>query len=66
MTMPLDPKLLEMLVCPQCKGEVASIDGGAGLICNHCKLKYPVRDGIPVMLADEARPMTAEEVEALK
>lgn len=59
MTMPLDPKLLEMLVCPQCKGEIASVDSGTNLVCNRCKLRYPVRDGIPVMLVEEAADLRA-------
>lgn len=52
--MSLDQKLLEMLVCPQCKGEISQVEGGLGLVCNRCKLKYPVRDGIPAMLVEEA------------
>lgn len=57
--MSLDQKLLEILVCPQCKGEVAPVDGGQALLCNRCKLKYPVRDGIPVMLVEEAADLRA-------
>jgi len=53
-TMPIDQKLLEILACPQCKGGVAEVDGGHGLLCNRCKLKYQVRDGIPVMIVEEA------------
>lgn len=52
--MPIDQKLLEILVCPQCKGEIASVDGAQALLCNRCKIKYPIRDGIPVMLVEEA------------
>lgn len=52
--MPIDHKLLELLVCPQCKGEVLPVDAGQSLQCNRCKLKYPVRDGIPVMVVEEA------------
>ncbi len=47
-------KLLEILVCPQCKGSLTVIEGGHALVCNGCQLKYPVRDDIPVMLIDEA------------
>ena len=50
----IDRKLLEMLVCPQCKGEISQVDGGQGLLCGRCKLKFPVRDGIPAMVVDEA------------
>lgn len=50
----LDNKLLEILVCPQCRGSVASSDGGNALVCGACQLKFPVRDGVPVMLVEEA------------
>ncbi|CAG0962421.1 Trm112 family protein [Geobacter sp.] len=52
--MALSIDLLKILACPRCRGEVCSADDGSGLICPACRLKYPVRDGIPVMLADEA------------
>ncbi len=50
----IDKELLEILVCPQCKAEVKL--EGEKLICQnpHCGLRYPIRDGIPVMLIDEA------------
>ncbi|RLV55131.1 Trm112 family protein [Aeromicrobium phragmitis] len=55
--MNLDPALLEILVCPQCRSALF-VDADAGeLICNACALAYPVRDDIPVMLVDEARPL---------
>jgi uncharacterized protein YbaR (Trm112 family) len=50
----VNKKLQEILVCPQCKGSLASAEGGKALCCKACQLKYPVRDGIPVMLVDEA------------
>ena len=49
----LDPQLLAILVCPQCHGDLAL--EGAELVCQDCGLAYPVRDGIPVLLVDEAR-----------
>ncbi len=52
--MGLDQQLLDILVCPQCKGELALIEGGVNLLCDRCKLKYPVRDGIPIMVFEEA------------
>lgn len=52
--MPLDQELLEILACPQCKGDISEADSGKTLLCNRCQLKYPVRDGIPVMLIEEA------------
>jgi uncharacterized protein YbaR (Trm112 family) len=50
----LDTKLLEILVCPQCKGDLAYKSDEGQLICNTCRLIYPVQDDIPVMLIDEA------------
>lgn len=47
-------ELLEILVCPQCKGGLDLVDGGRGLVCNKCQLKYPVQNDIPVMLTQEA------------
>lgn len=52
--MAIDPRLLEILVCPACHAEVREIDSGAGLECAGCGRVYPVRDGIPVMLVEEA------------
>ncbi len=46
--------LLEILVCPVCKKPLALKDEGQGLKCGECRRVYPVRDGIPVMLVDEA------------
>ena len=51
--MNLDPKLMEIIVCPDCHGELA-VDGEE-LVCQKCGLAYPVRDDIPVLLVDEAR-----------
>lgn len=53
--MNLDPVLLEILVCPDCKGSLTVDQDNDELICNSCGLIYPVRDDIPVMLVDEAR-----------
>ncbi len=57
----LDPELLEILVCPKCKGELTAQRGPDGaetsLDCPACSLSYPVEDGIPVMLVEEARPL---------
>lgn len=52
--MALSKELLDILACPKCKGEVVLTDNEDGLTCASCKLKYPVRDDIPVMLIDEA------------
>jgi len=52
--MPIDKELLEILACPKCKGEIVYDQDKDGLICHRCKLMYPIRDNIPVMLIDEA------------
>ena len=51
----MDAKLLEILVCPLCKGPLVYRKAEAELLCKADKLAYPIRDGIPVMLVDEAR-----------
>jgi hypothetical protein len=53
--MPLNPELLEILVCPACKNKVELKPDGAGLKCVSCKRVYPIVDDIPVMLVDEAK-----------
>jgi len=52
--MALDPKLLDILVCPLCKADVRLTADGQGLKCVTCHRVYPIRDDIPVMLIDEA------------
>jgi uncharacterized protein YbaR (Trm112 family) len=53
--MTIDPRLLEILVCPACRAEVLLDEAAEELVCRGCGLAYPVRDDIPVMLVDEAR-----------
>ena len=57
--MKVDPALLEILACPECKAPLkpdqASIEDSSELVCTGCGLAYPVRDDIPVLLVDEAR-----------
>ena len=53
--MPVDPKLLEILVCPLTKGPLTYDAQAQELISVQAKLAYPIRDGIPIMLVDEAR-----------
>jgi uncharacterized protein YbaR (Trm112 family) len=53
----MEPWLLEILVCPRCKGELTHRKEPEALICPRCKLVYEVRDGIPILLIDEARPL---------
>lgn len=57
----MQSKLLELLVCPICKGPLHYKNIRQELICKPCRLAYPVRDDIPVMLEDEARVLPAEE-----
>jgi uncharacterized protein YbaR (Trm112 family) len=57
----MDPKLLEILVCPICKGPLVFHKEQQELICRADRLAYPVRDDIPVMLADEARELNDTE-----
>jgi len=56
--MALSQELLDILACPKCKNEVRLNDKQDGLVCQHCKLVYPIREDIPVMLIDEAKPLT--------
>jgi uncharacterized protein len=53
--MNLDPALLEILVCPECRSPLAVDEQASELVCTGCGLAYPVRDDIPVLLVDEAR-----------
>jgi len=57
----MDPKLLEILVCPLCKGPLVWRKEASELICKADRLAYPVKDGIPVMLEEEARTLRPEE-----
>ena len=57
----MDARLLEILVCPVCKGPLDYRKERQELVCKPCKLAYPVRDDIPVMLEEEARQLTPEE-----
>ena len=52
--MTLSPQLLAILVCPKCKGALEYSEREASLTCPACRLRYPVRDDIPIMLIDEA------------
>lgn len=61
----MDKKLLDILVCPVTKGPLIYDKEKQELISKSARLAYPIRDGIPVMLEDEARPLTTEELEKL-
>ena len=55
--MAISKELLEILVCPKCKGDIYLTEAGDGLICDNCKLLYEIKDDIPIMLIDEAKPL---------
>lgn len=55
--MGISKELLDILACPKCKGDVHLNEQQDGLVCNACKLMYPIKDDIPVMLIDEAIPL---------
>ncbi|HEX2251490.1 MAG TPA: Trm112 family protein [Gemmatimonadales bacterium] len=55
--MALPPELLQILVCPKCKGELEYRISPESLVCHSCRLVYAVEDGIPIMLIDEAKPL---------
>lgn len=59
--MPVDKKLLSILVCPLCKGHLEYDAEAEELICRADALAFPIRDDIPVMLESEARPLTTDE-----
>jgi uncharacterized protein YbaR (Trm112 family) len=60
----MDTKLLELLVCPVTKGPLEFKRDSQELVSRSARLAYPVRDGIPVLLENEARPLTDAELEA--
>jgi uncharacterized protein len=60
--MSLDPELLEILVCPNDRGDLDYLEAEQVLVCKSCGYRYPIRDGIPVMLIDEAeKPPTGRK-----
>lgn len=61
----MDTKLLELLVCPVTKGPLTYNREAQELVSRSARLAYPVRDGIPIMLENEARVLTVEEIEKL-
>ena len=62
----MDTKLLDILVCPLCKSPLVYRKAEQELVCKADRLAFQIKDGIPVMLADEAREMSAEEVDQLR
>jgi hypothetical protein len=59
----MDARLLEILVCPVCKGPLQHHKAQSELVCRPCRLAYSIKDDIPVMLESEARQLSAEEAE---
>jgi len=57
-TMSLNKKLLDILVCPKCKGDLKLNDLQSALLCYQCQLMYEIKDDIPIMLIDEAKPIS--------
>ena len=56
--MALSRELLEILACPKCKADVHLNEKQDGLVCDACRVVYPIKDDIPVMLIDEAKPLS--------
>ena len=55
--MAISKELLDILACPKCKGDITLNEAGNWLICDKCKLLYEIKDDIPIMLIDEAKPL---------
>ena len=73
--MTISQELLDILACPQCKGDLTLTEGKDALVCSACKLRYAIKDDIPIMLIDEAeavddaedsRLMSKAEAEGIK
>ncbi len=55
--MAINKELLDILACPKCKGDIYLNESQDGLICDQCKLRYEIRDDIPIMLIEEAKSL---------
>jgi uncharacterized protein len=55
--MAVSQELLDILACPKCKGDLRVTEKKDGLVCDACRLLYPIRDDIPIMLIEEAQPV---------
>jgi uncharacterized protein YbaR (Trm112 family) len=55
----LEPKLLDILVCPKCRAKLREVASPDALICDPCGAAFPIRDGIPILLISEAKPLNA-------
>jgi hypothetical protein len=56
--MPFDPKLLEIIACPKCRGRLECRPDGSALLCRACRLAYPIVDEIPNLIIEDAKPLT--------
>lgn len=64
--MAFDKQLLDIVACPVCKGKLTYHADSAELLCGFDRLAYPIRDNIPVLLENEARQLTSEQLQAYK
>jgi len=55
--MTISKELLDILACPKCKGDIYLNNSNDGLICDTCRLEYEIKDDIPIMLIEEAKPL---------
>ncbi len=62
----MDKKLLDILACPECKSDLKYLKTEQELVCLACRLSYPIRDDIPIMLVDEARRLSSDETDVLR
>jgi uncharacterized protein YbaR (Trm112 family) len=60
--MSINRELLDILACPKCKGDIYLDDASNGLVCDKCKLVYEIKDNIPIMLIEKARPLTSSMI----
>jgi uncharacterized protein YbaR (Trm112 family) len=58
--MALDKELLQIIVCPKCKGDLVYEDEKERLVCKNCEVYYPIRDDIPILLIEEAKPIETQ------
>jgi len=59
--MAFDKELLDILICPKCKKDFKLAEQEDWLICEHCQLKYPIKDETPILLVDETEPLENDE-----
>jgi len=62
----MDKKLLDILACPACKSSLKFLKDEQELICAPCRLAYPIRDDIPIMLVDEARRLSSDQLDEIR